>query len=184
MGTNRGICHLHYTVTCLLKAVIAESEETAIARQWLCKHVSTATNLCDRDNDYAHNNRRIVGSDVQFTHRAQGTQSNTSTITFNFRNPITSWHRMLRAELKRQVAAVADSQHNSFKLFLWNYHRNINNNSAIRKEKHVKVKLWTHLKCWVFIVLIVCCSTVGSLSKYFSVVINMDRFINIRTLQC
>jgi hypothetical protein len=30
-------------VTCLLKAGIAKPEETAVARQWLCKHVSAAT---------------------------------------------------------------------------------------------------------------------------------------------
>jgi hypothetical protein len=40
-------------VKCLLKVVIAEPEETAVAKKWLCKHVSTATNSRDRGHDYA-----------------------------------------------------------------------------------------------------------------------------------
>jgi hypothetical protein len=31
-------------VTCLLKARIAEPEEMAVAKQWLCKRISTVTN--------------------------------------------------------------------------------------------------------------------------------------------
>jgi hypothetical protein len=53
-----------HIVTCLLKAVITESEETAVARQWLYKHISKAAKLRDRGNDYTRNNRRIVGSSV------------------------------------------------------------------------------------------------------------------------
>jgi hypothetical protein len=41
---------LAYIVICLLKTVITEPEETAIARQLLCKHVSTATNSSAHGN--------------------------------------------------------------------------------------------------------------------------------------
>jgi hypothetical protein len=120
---------------------------------------------------------------VYFIHWLRRTQNNISIIQFHFFNPINSWHWMLRVKLKRQVATMVDSQHNSLNVSLRNYHRNINNNSAIRKKKRVNVKLWTYLKCRMFIVLIVCCSTVSGLPKYFSVVVNMGRFINIRALQ-
>jgi hypothetical protein len=40
-------------VTCLLKAGIVEPEEMAVARQWLCKHVSMATNSRDATT-YTH----------------------------------------------------------------------------------------------------------------------------------
>jgi hypothetical protein len=39
-------------VTYLLKAVIAEQKETAVSRQWLCKHLSKTTNSCDRGEEY------------------------------------------------------------------------------------------------------------------------------------
>jgi hypothetical protein len=45
------------TVTCLVKAAIAEPEKTSVSRQWLCKHVSTATKSCDRHDRYTRNNR-------------------------------------------------------------------------------------------------------------------------------
>jgi hypothetical protein len=35
-----------------------------VARQWLCKHVSTATESSDPCNNYECNNRRIVGGGV------------------------------------------------------------------------------------------------------------------------
>jgi hypothetical protein len=46
-------------VTCLLKAGIAELVKMFVARQWLHKHVSTATKSRD-----PRENRRIVGSSV------------------------------------------------------------------------------------------------------------------------
>jgi hypothetical protein len=49
-----------------MKAGIAEPEEMSIASQWLHKHVSTATNSFDRGNDYARNNRGLVGSGAFF----------------------------------------------------------------------------------------------------------------------
>jgi hypothetical protein len=51
-------------VTCLLKTGIAEPEETAVARQWLCKHVSTATKSRDRGNRCTRDNRGTVGGGV------------------------------------------------------------------------------------------------------------------------
>jgi hypothetical protein len=47
-------------VTCLLKARIVESEETAVARQWLCKHLSMATKARDHRIRYTCNNRGTV----------------------------------------------------------------------------------------------------------------------------
>jgi hypothetical protein len=47
-----------------MKAGTVEPEDTAVARQWLCKHVSTATNSHDRGNRYARNDRIAVGSGV------------------------------------------------------------------------------------------------------------------------
>jgi hypothetical protein len=47
--------------TCLLKAGRADTEDMAVARQWLCKLVSTATNSRDRSIRYERNNRGIVG---------------------------------------------------------------------------------------------------------------------------
>jgi hypothetical protein len=41
-------------MTCLLKAGIAEPKETAVAREWLCKHVSMATNSHDHSNRYTN----------------------------------------------------------------------------------------------------------------------------------
>jgi hypothetical protein len=49
-----------YIVIRGLKARIVEPEETAVARQWLCKHVSKATRTRDRYR-YEHSNRRNVG---------------------------------------------------------------------------------------------------------------------------
>jgi hypothetical protein len=51
-------------VTYLLRALITEAKETAVATQWFYKHVSKAVNSRDRGNDYADNNRGIVGSGV------------------------------------------------------------------------------------------------------------------------
>jgi hypothetical protein len=48
---------VYNVVTCLLKAQIAEPEEMDVARQWLCKHTSTATR-------YACSNRKTVVSSV------------------------------------------------------------------------------------------------------------------------
>jgi hypothetical protein len=36
----------------VLKARIVEPEEMAVARQWLCKHVSRATKSCGHSNRY------------------------------------------------------------------------------------------------------------------------------------
>jgi hypothetical protein len=43
-----------------------ELEETAVARQWFCKHVSTATKSRDRGNGYTRNDGGIVGSDILY----------------------------------------------------------------------------------------------------------------------
>jgi hypothetical protein len=32
----------------------------AVAREWICKHVSTATKPSDRSNRYTHNNRELL----------------------------------------------------------------------------------------------------------------------------
>jgi hypothetical protein len=40
--------------TCLLKARIAEPEETAVAREWLCKHLSMATTSDDHNNRHTN----------------------------------------------------------------------------------------------------------------------------------
>jgi hypothetical protein len=59
-------------VSCLLKAGIEEPEETAFAREWLCKHVSTATTPRDRRNRYASNNRSIVvGRNIPFVNHGK-----------------------------------------------------------------------------------------------------------------
>jgi hypothetical protein len=44
---------LVYVVTYLLKAKMAEPDEMVVARQWLCKHVSTATESRDCHNTNA-----------------------------------------------------------------------------------------------------------------------------------
>jgi hypothetical protein len=51
-------------VTHLLKVVIAEPENTAVPRQWLCKQVSTATNSRDSSNRHERNTRGTDGSGV------------------------------------------------------------------------------------------------------------------------
>lgn len=106
----------------------------------------------------------------------------TNEIPFHVLSPITS-------DTERCVWSCGDKwrQWWTASRLLWsfllrNYHRSINNNSGTRKEELVSVKLWAYLKCWVFIVFIVCRSTVASLPKYFSVVINMGSFENIRAL--
>jgi hypothetical protein len=51
-------------VTCLLKGGIAEEEETTVARERLCKNVSTATNSRDRSNRFIRNIGRTVRSGI------------------------------------------------------------------------------------------------------------------------
>jgi hypothetical protein len=58
-------------VTCPLKARTVESEETAVARQWLLKQASTATKSRDCSNGYTRNNRRTVGSGIFYAVRAK-----------------------------------------------------------------------------------------------------------------
>jgi hypothetical protein len=53
-----------HTVAFQLKTMTAEPEYTAVVRQCICKHVSTASKSRQRDNGYARNNRGITGSDV------------------------------------------------------------------------------------------------------------------------
>jgi hypothetical protein len=43
----------------------------AVARQWLCKHVSAATKSYDCRNRYTHNNRETVGSEVTYAVHAE-----------------------------------------------------------------------------------------------------------------
>jgi hypothetical protein len=54
------------TVTCFLKAGIAELEKTSVVRQWLSKHVSTATKSRDRRNRYTRNNKGTVGGSALY----------------------------------------------------------------------------------------------------------------------
>jgi hypothetical protein len=65
-------CHMpeDNIVICLLKAGIAEPEEMALARERLCKHISTATNSRDCGNRYLRNNRGTVGSNIFYAIRA------------------------------------------------------------------------------------------------------------------
>jgi hypothetical protein len=62
--------HNIYVVTCPLNARRVEPEKTVIAGQWLCKHVSSATESRDRSNGYTRNNRGTVGSGVFYAVRA------------------------------------------------------------------------------------------------------------------
>jgi hypothetical protein len=50
-----------YIVICPRKDRIVEIKERAVARQWLCKHVSTATNTRGRSKRCTRNNRGTVG---------------------------------------------------------------------------------------------------------------------------
>jgi hypothetical protein len=100
--TPRYIVQLHVDdMTRRLKARIAQPEETAISRQLLCKHVSTATKSRDRSNRHKGNNmekcwkRRFLCSPCR--HYARKTYwtgvldtgveagSNTSTVTLRVR---------------------------------------------------------------------------------------------------
>jgi hypothetical protein len=54
-----------------LKARIVEPEETAVAREWLCKRVSMATNSCDHGNI----RNRAVGSGVFYVVRPKAITS-------------------------------------------------------------------------------------------------------------
>jgi hypothetical protein len=51
-------------MACVLKVGITEPEETAVAKQWLCKNFSTATEWRDPQNRHECNNRETVGSGV------------------------------------------------------------------------------------------------------------------------
>jgi hypothetical protein len=57
-------------VTCVLKDGIGEPEKTAVAKQWLYKHVSTAANSCDRSKGYGCNNSGTVAGSVHCGVRA------------------------------------------------------------------------------------------------------------------
>jgi hypothetical protein len=58
------------TATCPLNARIAEPEKTSVVKQWLCKHVSTATKVRDR-NRYTHNNTETVTGGVVYCDRVE-----------------------------------------------------------------------------------------------------------------
>jgi hypothetical protein len=47
-------------LTCLLKTGIEEPEEMTIAREWLCKHISTATNSHDCSNRHTPDNKELL----------------------------------------------------------------------------------------------------------------------------
>jgi hypothetical protein len=51
-------------VTYLLKVGIAEEEQTAVAREWLCKKVFTETNSRVRSNRFIRINRITVRSGI------------------------------------------------------------------------------------------------------------------------
>jgi hypothetical protein len=44
-------------MTCLLTAGISETDKMSVARQWFCKHISTATKSRDSINGYTRNSR-------------------------------------------------------------------------------------------------------------------------------
>jgi hypothetical protein len=64
-------------VTRGFKERIVQPEKTSVSRQWLCKHVSTATNSRDRSNRYTSVNREIVGS-VSVLYTGVGSESDLS----------------------------------------------------------------------------------------------------------
>jgi hypothetical protein len=55
-----------HIVTYLLKTKTVETKETVTAREWFCKHISTATNSCDSSNTYTCNNKITVGTRVYY----------------------------------------------------------------------------------------------------------------------
>lgn len=60
-------------VTCLLKAGITVPQEIFLARDRLCKHVSTASDSRDRNNRYIRNTRRTVSDGVFYEVRVEVT---------------------------------------------------------------------------------------------------------------
>jgi hypothetical protein len=67
---------LSYSPFLVVIAGIAEPEKTSVARQWLCKHDSTATKSRDRNNRYTRDYRGTVGSGIFYWACAEAYQEN------------------------------------------------------------------------------------------------------------